>query len=99
MFCPDLVATPGAATDPHPVLGHSGSGQRRKVGNVGEIHPLFLQLSTAAGAGLQGHPHIHWRFGDFLGTWCLAKGEGAFTRLAAGAPGLPSTVSLEKGVA
>jgi hypothetical protein len=97
VYSSDFAATAGAATDPHPVLGHSGTGQRRKVGDVGEIHPLFSQLLPTAGARLQGHRHVHWRFGDFFGTWSLAKREPTLSRLAAGTPRLLGAGPLGEG--
>ena len=96
MFPTDLAATCSAATDPHSVLGHPGSGQGRQPGDVGEIYPLFLQLVTTLGTEFQGHPHIHWRFGDFLGMWRLAEREGALPGLAVGTLGLLGAGPLGK---
>src|ERR671918_1618993 len=93
MSSSDLAATTGAATDPHPVLGYSGPGPRGQLGNVGQVYPFLSHLPATPGAGLQGHGYVHWRFGDFFRTWCLAEGEGTLPRLAAGALGVahPST--------
>src|ERR671918_913973 len=88
MFPANFAATPGATTDPDPVLGHSGPGQGWQLGDVGEIHSLFGQLATAAGAELPGDWHLHGWFCDLIGRRSLAEGECAFPRLAAGAFGL-----------
>jgi hypothetical protein len=97
MLPTDFTATPSAPTNPHPVLGYSGTGQRRKVGDVGEIHPLFSQLVATARTGLQDYRHVHWRFGDFFGAWSLAKREPALSRLAAGTLGLLTAGPLGEG--
>src|ERR687891_586224 len=91
MFPAYFAATPGATTDPDPVLGHSGPGQGWQLGDVDQIHSFFRQFATAAWAALLRDRHSYWRSGDIFGPRRLAKGEGAFTRLAAGAPGLPGT--------
>src|ERR671915_334385 len=97
MFPANFAATASAAIDPHPVLSCSGPRHGAQLGNIGQVYPFLSQLPTTPGAALQGHWYVHWRFGDFLRAWCLAKGEGAFTRLAAGAPGLPGTGPFGEG--
>jgi hypothetical protein len=93
----DFAATSGAPANPHPVPSYFRSGQGRKVGNVGEVYPLFNELPTAAWARFQGHRHVHWQFGNFFGMWSLAEREPALSRLAAGTPGLLGAGPLGEG--
>ena len=95
----DFAATPSAAADPHPVLGHSGPGHWRQVGDVGEIHTLFGQLTPTGRAGLQDHRHVH-------GGSVISSGPGACRKEKVPSPGMRPgrlgcwvRVPLEKGVA
>jgi hypothetical protein len=97
MFSANFAATTGAATDPHPVLGYLGPRQGGQLGDVGQVYSFLSQLPPTAGAGLQGHWYVHWRFGDFLRAWRLAEREWAFSRFAAGALGLTHPGAFGKG--
>src|ERR671918_2242333 len=97
MFAAYWMATADAAADPHSVLGHSRSGHGWQFGDVGEIHPLFPQLTSAAGARVQDHRYSYGGLGDLFRAGRLPEGEGALTRLAAGALGLAYPAALGKG--
>src|SRR5918999_915902 len=97
MFAAYWMATADAAADPHSVLGHSRSGHGWQFGDVGEIHPLFPQLTSAAGARVQDHRYSYGGLGDLFGAGRLPEGEGALTRLAARAHRAADPGALGKG--
>src|ERR671919_1933638 len=99
MFCPDLVATPGAATDLDPVLGHSGPGQGWQLGDVDQIHSFFRQFATAAWAALLRDRHSYWRSGDIFEPQAWRKEKVPSPGLRPGRLGSLVRVPLEKGVA
>ena len=99
MFSPDLAATTGAPTDPHPVLGHSGSKQGRQLGDVDQIHSFFRQFATAAWAALLRDHHSYWRSGDIFGPQAWRKEKVPSPGLRPGRLGSLVRVPLEKGVA
>jgi hypothetical protein len=99
MSSSDFAATTGAAAGPHSVLGHSGPGHGWQFGDVGEIHPLFLQLTAAAGAEVQGYRYFYGQLSDLFRAGRLSEGEGALPGLRPGRLGWRIQVPLEKGTA
>jgi hypothetical protein len=97
MLTSNYASTPRALADPHPVLGHLGLGQRRQVGDVGQSHLLFRQLTPTPGAALQGHRYIYGGLSDLFRAGRLPEGEGPLAGLAAGAFGLAHPSTFGKG--
>jgi hypothetical protein len=68
-----------------------------QFGDVGEIHPLFLQLTAAAGAEVQGYRYFYGQLSDLFRAGRLSEGEGALTRLATRTLGLAYPGAFGKG--